>query len=198
MIEFWNQRYSEPEYAYGTEPNDFFREQLRLLPPGRILLPGEGEGRNAVHAALNGWKADAVDYSAEGAQKALALAERGGVTLSYFVQDLAEFLPANGIYDAVALLFVHLPSELRIAVHSRAVEALRPGGVLILEAFTPGQLAYGSGGPREERMLYTAEQLSEDFRGLDIHHVRTLVRTLHEGPFHEGDASVVQIVGIRH
>lgn len=198
MKQFWNQRYGEAEYAYGTEPNAFFRAYIeRAERPGRILLPGEGEGRNGVHAAAAGWEVVAYDYSEAGRQKALRLAEERGVSLDYRLSDYEGFEPEPEAFDAVALIFAHMPGALRRTVHRRLAEALRPGGTLIIEAFSKAQIHNNTGGPRNLDMLYTVAELAEDFAGLSPERLDPLVRPVHEGPHHNGDAAVIQGVFIR-
>ncbi len=197
MTQFWNQRYSSPEYAYGRTPNTFFAEALTDLQPGRMLLPGEGEGRNAVFAARAGWDVDAVDFSEEGRKKALRLADENDVTINYSLGDLEELAPAKHSYDVVALIFVHLPPILRKSLHARCIEALRPGGRMIIEAFTPDQLKYTSGGPKEQSLLYTRSMLEADFLPLEIVFQEEKTIILNEGPFHDGEAAVVRLIAIK-
>ncbi|HSI91059.1 MAG TPA: class I SAM-dependent methyltransferase, partial [Adhaeribacter sp.] len=130
MQQFWNERYSKPEMAYGREPNDFFAEQLRFLEPGRLLLPAEGEGRNAVYAAAKGWQVQAFDYSAAGRDKAHKLAKEAGVTINYELTDAGDFTCEPETFDAVALIYAHFPPELRSQVHARIIKCLKPGGTL--------------------------------------------------------------------
>ncbi len=197
MREFWNQRYSEEEYAYGTRANSWFRHHLRGRTPGRILLPGEGEGRNAVHAARAGWEVTAWDYSEAGRDKALALAAAHGVRIQYDIVDLSTAVPTSGTFNAVALVFVHLPSEQRRRLHTLCVNALAPGGLLILEAFSQQQLRYDSGGPRSEELLYTLRDLREDFRDLRVVRAEQRLRQLQEGAYHVGPASVLRLLALR-
>ena len=137
MKDMWEERYAADEYAYGEEPNAFFKACLDRLPaPGRLLLPGEGEGRNAVYAARQGWKVDAFDFSAAGRDKALRLAERHGVHIEYEVADYKTAHIEPGAYDAVALIFTHKHDSIRRAVHRRLASALKPGGHLFLEAYS--------------------------------------------------------------
>ncbi|MBE0642866.1 MAG: class I SAM-dependent methyltransferase [Bacteroidetes bacterium] len=194
MNEFWNQRYRATEYAYGTDPNVFFKQQLRLLSPGRLFLPGEGEGRNAVYAARNGWSVHAVDLSQEGRKKALNLATSRGVSITYTVTDLSSYEPAYDTFDAAALIFVHFPPALRPVVHAHVIASLKPGGVLILEAFGKGQLERETGGPRTEDMLYAMDDLLEDFAGMDIVYQSSLLTDIQEGPFHSGLSDVHRLV----
>lgn len=194
MQEFWNKRYGAEEYAYGIEANLFFKQQLRLLSPGRLLLPGEGEGRNAVHAARNGWTVHAVDYSEEGRKKALSLATKRGVSITYVVTDLATYEAAQNTFDVAAFIFVHFPPDQRKLIHARAIGALKPGGVLIIEAFAESQLMRDTGGPRSAELLYSMDDLLDDVSGMEILHSESLTTDILEGPFHNGAADVHRLV----
>lgn len=197
MKDMWNERYTAPGYVYGTEPNEFFRAHLAARAPGRILLPAEGEGRNAVYAASQGWQVDAFDYSTAGRDKAMALAEERGVAISYHVADLSNAHFPEGEFDAVGLFFVHLPAALRIDVHTRCIRALKPGGLLLLEAFHPEQLDLLSGGPKNPDLLYSVAMLRADFAALHLDIAETVRIELDEGPMHRGPAAVVRVAGIR-
>jgi SAM-dependent methyltransferase len=193
MKEFWNSRYQDEEYAYGIEPNTFFKSFIDANPPGKILLPAEGEGRNAVYAALKGWEVCAFDYSEQARSKALRLAREKEVQINYVVFDLMNLNMDNQTYDAIALTFVHLPSKIRRSVHRHLENLLKPGGKLILEAFSKEQLRKDSGGPRNEDMLYNMETLREDFRYLNIDNIEQLETELNEGKYHQGVASVIRL-----
>lgn len=192
--EFWNERFSTDEYIYGTNPNKFFKEQIDKLNPGRLLLLGEGEGRNSVYAATKGWEVDAVDFSQTAKEKALKLAKNNGVNINYTVSNLADFIPRQNYYDAVGFIFTHLKPGSRKVVHKRIVNALKNNGCLILEAFETGQLGKNSGGPQSEEMLYSKEELENDFRELKIHLLEEKTISLDEGDKHKGDASVIKFV----
>jgi SAM-dependent methyltransferase len=194
MNDFWNDRYSQEQMVYGSEPNVFFREQLQQLKPGKLLLPAEGEGRNAVHAALKGWQVFAFDFSEEGYKKAMALAEQRGVTINYQVTDAAQFACEPESLDAVALIYAHFPPALRQETHQKVVTWLKPGGAVILEAFHPNQLSFSSGGPKDEHMLYTAEMLQKDFSQLTIQMLEEVEIQLGEGAYHSGAGYVTRIV----
>ena len=141
MKQMWEERYGRDEYAYGEEPNAFFKACLDRLPaPGRLLLPGEGEGRNAVYAARQGWTVHAFDFSAAGREKALRLADRYGVHIDYEVADYETAHLEPESFDAVALIFTHMHERIRRTVHRKLVSALKPGGHLFLEAYSPEQL----------------------------------------------------------
>lgn len=193
MKDFWNKRYSEKKYAYGTDPNEFFSTELSLLTPGKLLLPGEGEGRNAVWAAGKNWDVTAVDYSEAASEKALKLAENENVNIKYIVSPLEDFVPEVNTYDAVALVFVHLNEEIRETVHKNVVDALKPGGVLIAEFFSKEQIKNSSGGPKDIKMLYSLEDIYTDFHELDLIKFGKEKTTLNEGPYHTGPAEVIRI-----
>jgi len=199
MKEFWDDRYAAEAFAYGSEPNVFFAGEIKKLAPGKLLLPAEGEGRNAVFAAMLGWEVTAVDQSISGQSKALNLANEKGVSLNYKIADLNEYLPENRHYDLVALIFAHFPSQWRPQVHQKLANALKPGGILILEAFSKDHLKYNAlnpraGGPREESLLYSAEELVSDFKELKIEMLSTEVVILNEGLFHCGESSVLRMI----
>lgn len=194
----WDDRFAGDGFAYGTEPSRWLAAQAdRFRPGSRILSLGEGEGRNAVWLAGRGHRVEAVDGSAVGLAKAERLARAQGVAITTTVADLADYRPDAGAYDAVLLIFLHLPPALRAAVHARAGSALAPGGLLVLEAFTPRQLAFKSGGPRDGAMLYDEALARADFPGLAWDTLREEEIELDEGPLHQGRGAVVRGVGRR-
>ena len=196
MKEFWDQRYSTKEYAYGKEPNSRFHSLINELQPGRILLPGEGEGRNAVYAARKGWEVHAVDQSAEGRCKALTLAEESGVVIRYDVGDLTTMALPEGPYDLISLIFVHLPPDVRPLVHQRLAGLLKAGGIIHIVGFSPEQLLLQTGGPRDAALLYTEELLRGDFSDLTQLEFVTIDDTFAEGPYHNGRYRAVEMIGV--
>lgn len=193
----WNERYSRPGFAYGTEPNDFLREYAPLIPKGRVLALADGEGRNGVFVATLGHQVTSVDLSAVGLAKARRLAASRGVTIETVVADLADFVIAPSSWEGVVSIFCHLPPTLRRRVHAAVVEGLVPGGVLLLEAYTPRQLAFGTGGPSRAELMPTLAQLREELAGLEFVRGEELERDVREGDFHTGYAAVVQVVARR-
>lgn len=191
----WNERYSSEEYIYGTEPNEFFRQQIDLMDTGKLLLPGEGEGRNAVYAASKGWLVDAVDFSNVAKEKALKLAESRSVKINYFISDLADYQYPENYYDAVGLFFVHLPIDKRKIVHEKIITSLKVSGKLILEAFNKSQINNNSGGPKDINLLYDERDILESFKHLDIIMIESLSTDLYEGNYHKGKADVIRFVG---
>lgn len=199
MREFWNQKFAGTAYKYGEHPNAFLAEQVGLIPPqGRVLVPGDGEGRNGVWLASQGHQVTSVDCSDVGLDKTRDLAQRKGVQLETVLADLTEWSPAESSFDAVAVAYLHLPSSQRPAVMGSLLGALRPGGVLMLEAFHPNQLGLTSGGPKDVDMLYTlaglrADALQSGVVGAEVQGWEGGV-TLDEGPFHQGPAQVTRWV----
>ncbi len=193
MKDFWNQRFAAPEYAYGEAPNEFFRVQLDRLPPGRILLPAEGEGRNAVYAARKGWCVHAYDFAEAGRRKALQLAQKHGVALHYELASHREADFPAAHFDVVALIFAHTAE--RALLHEKAVRWLKPGGRLILEGFSKAQLQYASGGPRDEALLFDCRTLESDFQVLTDLECQEVVAVLREGRYHRGEGALVRLVG---
>ncbi len=196
--EFWNERYAQHQTVYGVEPNEFFKEQLQSLKPGKLLLPAEGEGRNALYAASLGWHVTAYDYSEVAKTKTLDQAAAWGITsIDYEVKDLSQIqLPAEE-FDAVALVYVHLPLAVKKHLHTQCVQSLKPGGKLIIEVFAKDQLQYNSGGPKDAALLHSLKDLAEDFAGLKIIQQEEVITMLKEGHFHSGPASVVRFVAVK-
>jgi hypothetical protein len=196
-IRMWDERYRTDTYVYGKNPNVFFSTQLERAVPGRLLLPGEGEGRNAVYAAGRGWIVDAFDQSAYGRTKALALAGKQGVEIRYRVCAVEDFPFGQDQYDAVGLIFFHLDPARRALLHRKACESLKPGGSLILEAFHKEQLNRNSGGPQSPELLFDERALASDFESLEIRLLEKKEIMLTEGLFHRGEAAVVRFLGIK-
>ena len=194
---FWDQRYGASDYVFGTEPNEFLRAQAGAIAGGPVLCLAEGEGRNAVHLATLGHAVTAIDQSAVGLAKARQLAARRGVSLATWVGDIADFALQPGAWGAIVSIFFHLPEAWRRPLHRRVVAGLRPGGVLLLECYTPAQLAYGTGGPKDAALLVTLAQLRAELAGLDFRIGREIERPVIEGSGHTGQAAVVQVVAVK-
>lgn len=191
----WNTRYQSKEFVYGKEPNAFFKEEIDRLTPGKILLPAEGEGRNAVYAAKKGWEVHCFDWSEEGKRKADQFAEMEGVKINYIVSEIADFDFKESEYDAVALVFVHLPEEEREELHKNVIKALKPGGKLIFTAYDKTQLGKSSGGPKQIELLYSLAQIVEDFIYLDFDIFAKETVELNEGTLHVGGADMIKFSG---
>jgi len=193
----WNERYSTDEYIYGREPNTFLRKRFSAIPQGKVLCLGEGEGRNAVFLARQGYQVTAVDSSEVGREKALRLAEEHGVAINYIHADLAEFDAGENQWDGIVSIFCHLPPPLRQRLYQQIPVALKRGGVFLLEAYTPAQLKFGTGGPADEAMLMTADKLREEISGLDFEMLQEIEREVVEGTHHTGHAAVLQALALR-
>jgi hypothetical protein len=197
---FWDERYSAEDFIFGRDPNVFFRKQLEKRPAGKLLLPAEGEGRNAVFAAREGWQVVAFDISKQGREKALQLAASFGVSIEYTVEDLFTVKYPPDSFDALGLVFLHLPDEVQSEMHRKMVSWLRPGGTLILEAYHKDHMKYreqfGSvGGPADADRMYELKSLMEDFEEFDFSYASIEDDTLLEGHHHTGKSRLVRLVG---
>ena len=193
----WDERFSRPGYAYGTEPNAFLASVAHRIPPGRVLSLGDGEGRNGVYLATRGFEVVAVDASTVGLAKARQLAADRGVTLRTVHADLADFDLGAVCWSGIVSIFCHLPPDLRERVHRQVVAGLAPGGVLVLEAYTPRQLEYRTGGPPVLELLMTLDALRAELAGLELLTGQEVEREVVEGSLHTGLAHVVQVVARR-
>jgi len=193
----WDQRYSAEEYIYGKDPNEFLANAVSKIPKGKVLCVAEGEGRNAVFLAQQGYEVVAVDSSSVGLEKALKLAKERGVTIQTVVSDLANFNIEPESWDGVVSIFAHVPPPVRKQLHKKIVNGLRSGGVLILEAYRPDQLSYKTGGPPTAELMMTLQGLEEELQGLTFDYGVELDRDVVEGKFHTGKGAVVQIIGIK-
>lgn len=192
--ERWEQRYGGAEYVFGTEPNDFLRANIGLLPPGRVLCLAEGEGRNATFLAAEGYEVASIDLTEAGVAKTRRLAAERGVSVAAEVGDLATADLGVDRWNAIVSIFAHLPPAVRRELHRRVVAALAPGGVFLLEAYTPSQIGRGTGGPQTAELTMTLDALRQELAGLDIVVGQELDRDVVEGPGHSGAGSVVQVI----
>ena len=191
---FWNERYKQVAYAYGQTANAFVQEQLNTLPIGNLLFACEGEGRNAVYAASKGHSVYAFDMSVEGKNKALNLAQLHHVNIEFEVANAANIEYPDSSFDAVFLIYAHLPSPIRQHLHHKITQWLKPNGIVVLEAFQKAQLGNPSGGPKDIDMLYSKSLLEQDFNGLKSIHNAYHQITLEEGPYHIGKAEVIRLI----
>lgn len=194
----WNERYSEQDFVYGTEPNDFLKSAYSHIPKGgQVLCLAEGEGRNAVFLAKQGYVVTAVDQSSIGLGKAQKLAGEHGVEISTIVTDLANYNLGTEQWDGIVSISAHLPPELRKSVHAQAVKALTKGGVFILEAYTERHIKLaGIGGPpaSKKEMFMSLEALKVELKGLDFIVGAEIERHISEGKLHQGESAVVQVI----
>lgn len=191
----WDEEYSVDEYVYGESPNDFLLDMTDSLKNGNVLCLAEGEGRNAVHLARHGFSVTAVDSSVVGLKKAEKLAQKHGVTIETIHADLAEFTIEKNAWDSIISISCHLPPELRKKVHRSVVAGLKKSGTFLLEAYTPKQLEFGTGGPPSAEFMMELETLRKELEGLELIHGEELIRDVVEGINHTGKGSVVQVLG---
>jgi SAM-dependent methyltransferase len=196
--ERFDERYSEPGYHYGTEPNDFLKAQQELLKRGqKALVPGDGEGRNGVWLAMQGLDVTTFDLSPVGVEKAKKLAAERGVKIDARVGDVTSWAWPERAYDLIVLSYLHLAPEVRMRTHAAVWRALKPGGLVILEAFGPRQLEMRKrgaiGGPKILEYLYSVEMMRQDLPGADFL-VLEETEADFEGRTHGGRCAVCRVV----
>lgn len=197
MKAFWDQRYSQEEYAYGETPNEYFKKALGSLIPGKLLMPAEGEGRNAVYAATLGWKVTAFDLSDQGKRKAEALAAKHQVHIEYIVGDLCALSFPEKSFDAIGLIYAHFPAAVKSLYHQQLTTYLRPQGSVLFEAYSKHHMAYQTtnpmaGGPKDVDMLFSLEEIKHDFQAFDYDELMEQEIFVKEGVYHEGHAMVIR------
>jgi hypothetical protein len=194
----WDERYDRSDYYYGTAPNDFLLSEVTRFPPGsHVLCLAEGEGRNAVFLAKSGCNVTAIDFSQVGLDKLSALAALNNVSVQTICADLSTYAIAPETWDGIVSIWCHLPSRVRADLHKGVVRGLKKNGIYLLEAYTPEQLKYRTGGPKDPDWMPTAPELSEELKELDVIQLTECIRTISEGPGHQGKSAVVQYIGIK-
>ena len=192
--EFWDSRYAEEGFAYGTNANVYLTSFADSFKPGqKILVIGDGEGRNGVWLAEQGCSVVSVDSSAVGVEKANKLALEKNVDIEAICADLTQWEWPESEFDFVVVIYVHFPPEIRGMLHDKIISTLKSGGQLIMESFTPEQLNYSSGGPPVLEMLYTTEMMKNDFKLLEIQQLEECITDLNEGKYHCGEGAVVRL-----
>lgn len=199
MKEFWDERYKQEEYAYGKDPNNYLKIKLGELKPGKILFPAEGEGRNAVFAAKNGWNVSAFDISEEGKKKAQRLAIDEGVEIDYQTIPLDSQGFDKEEFDAIGLIYAHFPPEERKDYFKYFNYILRKGGKIIFEGFGPKHPEYQKrdpavGGPKEKEMLFSEKEIQEAFPDLEFLEYYEGEVDLNEGTYHKGKGWVIRFL----
>ncbi len=196
MKEFWDSVYADEAYVYGTEPNAFLTSQRHRLRPGQqALAMADGEGRNGVWLARQGLEVTSVDLSPVAQAKARRLAEAAGVAIRFEEADLHRWAWGEARFDVVAAIFVQFagPAE-RPQLFAHMKRALRPGGLLILQGYTPRQLEYGTGGPPRAENMYTEAMLREAFGDMEILHLAEHDGYIEEGYKHHGMSALIDLV----
>lgn len=194
-INFWNTRYKEAEFAYGTEPNDFLKLKIKdIKPKSKILCLAEGEGRNAVFLAAHNHDVTAVDYSQEGLNKLQKLASDKNLTIKTNCVDLNYYKIEDNKWDAIICIFGHFPESLRKTVFKQIYKGLNKGGIFLMEAYHKDQLNYKTGGPQIAELLYSAEELEQDFSEFETISIETIIKEIEEGKYHKGTSAVIQVI----
>lgn len=194
-INFWNTRYKDAEFAYGTEPNDFLKLKIQVFKPNsKILCLAEGEGRNAVFLAEHNHDVTAVDYSEEGLNKLKLLAKQRNLDIETICIDLNHYKIEENKWDAIICIFGHFPEPLRQTVFKQVYKGLNIGGVFLMEAYHKDQLNYKTGGPQVSELLYCAEELQLDFSEFETISIETSIKEIEEGKYHKGTSAVIQVL----
>lgn len=195
----WNARFAGEDFAFGTEPNTWLREHAGALPPaGRVLCVADGEGRNSVWLARQGLQVDAFDIAEVGVAKARRLAAAQGVTVNFSVADVDGYAWPESAYDGVAAIFVQFADPaLRERLFTRMAASLKPGGVLVLQGYTPEQLLHRTGGPPCAEHLYTEPMLRQAFAAMDILTLQAYEADVQEGSGHSGRSALIGLVARR-
>jgi SAM-dependent methyltransferase len=192
----WDARFAAPAYLFGTEPNAFLAGALRLVPPGQsVLFVADGEGRNSVFAAEQGYRVTAFDVSPVAVAKARALAAMRGVEVDVQIAGLDGWEWTPDRFDAVAAIFIQFaPPAARVRAFAGMVRTLRPGGLLMLQGYTPRQLTYGTGGPPLEENMYSEALLREAFGDHEILELAEYDAEISEGAGHHGMSALIDCI----
>lgn len=195
----WEKRFSPTEYVFGEEPNAFLARQKHRLPAtGRALAVSDGEGRNGVWLAEQGLDVVSMDFSPKAQEKARALAARRGVKITTELADIFKYDWPEAAYDVIAVIFIqYMNPQERTQVFAGIARALKPGGLLLLEGYTPKQVKYGTGGPKEPENNYTAALLEAAFSGFARLDISIYDAELHEGAGHGGVSALIDLVAVK-
>ena len=193
----WGERYSSEVYAYGTKPNDFLKENFNYIPKGKLLSLAEGEGRNAIFLAKQGYSVTAVDASLAGIDKGKKLAKDNGVEIEFIHADIVEYDLGENRWDGIISIFFPLPSLLRKTLYKEVERGLKKNGVFLLEAYTPEQVKFDTGGGNNVDTMQSKKQLAYELEGLYFDYLVELERNVVEGIYHTGVGSVVQAIATK-
>jgi 2-polyprenyl-3-methyl-5-hydroxy-6-metoxy-1,4-benzoquinol methylase len=194
--ETWDARFDRDDYIFGTAANAFLAAQRARLAPGqRALAVADGEGRNSVWLAQQGLAVTAFDIAPRGVAKARALAARAGVTVDLHVAAVEQWDWTPAAYDVVVAIFVQFAAPpVRERMFAGMLATLRPGGLLLLQGYTPRQLDYRTGGPPNADHLYTPQLLRAAFAAHEIVELREHDEVLSEGTQHAGMSALIDCV----
>ncbi len=193
----WDERFSSYKNLYTTQPNVHFAQFLENKKPGKILLPGDGQGRNGVFAARLGWEVTTFDYSEVAVQQTQELARANGVNVKSIHSSIEDIQFETDQFDVIATVFLHLPPVIRSTHFPRLIQYLKTGGTFFLLGFNKRQIDLNSGGPKNIDMLFSREELSNNFSMLHFQKLEEFKFDLNEGPKHQGTAEMIEMVGIK-
>jgi len=196
MLEFWNERYAAEHYLFGTTPNKFLAAQQALFKPGqKVLAVADGEGRNGVWLAQQGVEVLSVDFSPVAQEKAKRLAAENGVAIRFELADLLNWEWGEKRFDVIVAIFIQFATaEQRPGLFASIKRALKPGGYLVMQGYTPKQVEYKTGGPSNPDNMYTEALLRESFADFDILQLREHEETIDEGTGHSGHSALIDLV----
>lgn len=195
---FWNERFGEPGFMYGDQPNDFLKAQsFSLTPGGRILCLAEGEGRNGVYLAAQGFDVTCVDFSESGLKKTQQLAETHEVSVCTECADLTHYEIEHDAWDGIVMIFGHFDEDLRASLYQRIRKGLKQGGTLLMEVYSKVQLSHGTGGPKSIEYLYDKQELEAAFSDFSSVSIEELTREINEGAYHQGLSATIQVKAIK-
>ena len=195
---FWNERFGEPGFMYGDQPNDFLKAQAHTLKPGgKILCLAEGEGRNAVYLAAQGFDVTCVDFSESGLKKTQQLAETHEVSVCTECADLTHYEIEHDAWNGIVMIFGHFDEDLRASLYQRIRMGLKRGGTLLMEVYSKAQLSLGTGGPKSIEYLYDKQELEAAFSDFTSVSIEELTREINEGVYHNGMSATVQVIALK-
>ena len=190
----WDERFASEEFVYGTKPNEFLKQNIGSLPMGKVLCVADGEGRNGVFLARNGFEVTSIDFSQEALDKADKFAIENSVNIETICSDLLKYDFGKEQYDGIISIFSHFNKNETNDLHKKYFNALKPGGVFLIEAFAKEQLPLDSGGPKNIDLLYDIEDIESSFPEGDFQLLKKDIVYLHEGELHDGKAVVVRAI----
>ena len=194
--ETWNKRFAGADYIFGTQANTWLTQQASHMPKsGLALAVADGEGRNSVWLAQQGFQVDAFDIAAIGVEKARKLASTSAVNVNFHVSSAEDWSWQSEHYDLVVAIFIQFADpETRALLFANMMKTLKKGGLLLLQGYTPKQLDYKTGGPPLLSHLYTEELLRDNFKQMEILELKVYEDVLEEGTQHAGQSALIGMV----
>ena len=190
----WDERYGVDEYVYGKGPNLFLKENFKKIPKGNVLCVADGEGRNGVWLAKNGYNVTSIDFSPKAIEKTNRLALENNVSVKTICNDILNYNFGENKYDGIVSIFVHFKIDTINGLHSKYLKALKPNGVFFMEVFAKEQLLLKTGGPKDIALLYDTQDIQSSIPYGEIELLKKDIVYLHEGEMHDGKAVVVRAI----